>query len=316
MGHSTIKSFMMKAALAFAFYCIFLVSARRAPPSSQETATEAATEAATTAAVDSSSDDAVQTLVKAYIDAGTCGQITTGDSCGDSAESYYSEFEYNGRRVVIANGIPNHDAEHDQYFVNPNTRCERWTFMSLPLSPTQASSPVSTDMGVTGLANTGGTFYNHLSSPNGDVAMYNEGTSLDSCTGHSSSDGQYHYHANILCDSDAVDANVCAQIGYARDGVPLYGYCNDASGTQFSSCYSLKSGYSASSISMAAGTFQSAQYDSYYEFDSAGDCNLDEANGAIHPTTGEYSYFMTTTYPWVPTYYYGSEGAADLCNAA
>merc|ERR1711982_155203 len=133
----------MKAALAFAFYCIFLVSARRrAPPSSQETATEAATEAATTAAVDSSSDDAVQTLVKAYIDAGTCGQITTGDSCGDSAESYYSEFEYNGRRVVIANGIPNHDAEHDQYFVNPNTRCE---------SPTQATSPVSTDMGVTGL---------------------------------------------------------------------------------------------------------------------------------------------------------------------
>ena len=90
------------------------------------TATEAATEAATTAAVDSSSDDAVQTLVKAYIDAGTCGQITTGDSCGDSAESYYSEFEYNGRRVVIANGIPNHDAEHDQYFVNPNTRCERY----------------------------------------------------------------------------------------------------------------------------------------------------------------------------------------------
>merc|ERR1711982_206417 len=83
-----------------------------------------------------------------------------------------------------------------------------------------------------------------------------------------------------------------------------------------SSCYSLKSGYSASSISMAAGTFQSAQYDSYYEFDSAGDCNLDEANGAIHPTTGEFSYFMTTTYPWVPTYYYGSEGAADLCNAA
>ena len=167
--------------------------------------------------------------------------------------------------------------------------------MSLPLSPTQATSPVSTDMGVTGLANTGGTFYNHLSSPNGDVAMYNEGTSLDSCTGHSSSDGQYHYHANILCDADAVDANVCAQIGYARDGVPLYGYCNDASGTQFSSCYSLKSGYSASSISMAAGTFQSAQYDSYYEFDSAGDCNLDEANGIskfVYSSSLQHAYVL------------------------
>ena len=76
--------------------------------------------------------------------------------------------------------------------------------MSLPLSPSLASSAVSTDMGVTGLAVTGGTFYNHLSSPMGDVAMYNEGTSLVSCTGHSSADGQYHYHANILCDEEAV----------------------------------------------------------------------------------------------------------------
>ena len=77
----------------------------------------------------------------------------------------------------------------------------------------------------------------------------------------------------------------------------------------------------------------------YYEYDSdaytAGTCNLDKANGnvstetfvefnnndffvsgATHPTTGEYSYFMTTTYPWVPIYYYGDEGASDLCSAA
>merc|ERR1719232_1730791 len=307
----------MKAALAFAFYCVFLVSARRrAPPSSQETATEAATEAATTVAVDSSSDDAVQTLVKAYIDAGTCGQITTGDSCGDSTESYYSEFEYNGRRVVIANGIPNHDAEHDQYFVNPNTRCERWTFMSLPLSPSQGSSPVSTDMGVTGLATTGGTFYNHLSSPRGDVAMYNEGTSLDSCTGHSSSDGQYHYHANILCDEEASDPDTCKMIGYMRDGIPIYGYCKDASGVQFSSCFSLVSGATESEVNMAAGIFMSASLASSYEYSASGDCNLDEANGAVHPVTGEYSYFMTETYPWLPIYYYGSEGSVSLCDAA
>ena len=38
--------------------------------------------------------------------------------------------------------------------------------------------------------------------------------------------------------------------------------------------------------------------------------------GAVHPTTGEYSYFMTETYPWVPTAYYGSEGANSLCSAA
>merc|ERR1711973_884183 len=32
--------------------------------------------------------------------------------------------------------------------------------------------------------------------------------------------------------------------------------------------------------------------------------------GAIHPTTGKYSYFMTTTFPWVPMYYYGDGGVA------
>ena len=46
--------------------------------------------------------------------------------------------------------------------------------------------------------------------------MYNEGTSLDSCTGHSSADGQYHYHANIVCDSAATDPDTCKQIGWMR----------------------------------------------------------------------------------------------------
>ena len=50
---------------------------------------------------------------------------------------------------------------------------------------------------VIGLATTGGTFYNDLSSTDGDLALYNEGITLDSCNGHSSSDNQYHYHANI-----------------------------------------------------------------------------------------------------------------------
>ena len=174
------------------------------------------TEAVTTTEADSDDDDDVVTLVKSYIDSGTCDTVVTGTSCGDSAESYYAEFEYNGRRVVVANGIPDHDAENDQFTVNPNTRCERWTYLSLPLSPSLASAPVITDMGVTGLSVTGGTFYNHLSNPDGEVALYNEGQSLDSCAGHSSPNGQYHYHANILCDEEASDPDTCKFIGYMR----------------------------------------------------------------------------------------------------
>ena len=46
------------------------------------------------------------------------------------------------------------------------------------------------------------------------------------------------------------------------------------------------------------------------------DCNLDEANGAVHPTTGQYSYFMTTGYPWTPIKWAGDQGTATICSAA
>merc|ERR1719397_2511928 len=262
-------------------------------------------------------------LVKTYIDDGTCGEVSTGSLCGDDATSYYKEFEYLGNRV-ITNSIPDHEAESDAVKANPNTRCERWMFMSVPINPGQGASPEDTDMGVTGLAVTGGTFYNYLSTTKGDVALYNEGDSLDSCMGHSSYDGQYHYHANILCDlgsaAGASDADTCLLLGYMRDGVAVYGACVDSFGVQFTSCYSLSAGSSEETITTAGGDFLSASRitDYYYDSDklSSGACNLDDSNGAVHPTTGEYSYFMTTSYPWLPIYYYGSEGAESLCSAA
>merc|ERR1719427_68050 len=65
-------------------------------PRSSTTTTATATEASDTGTTD---DDYV-TLVKGYIDAGTCGEVSTGTNCGDSGTSYYNEFEYNGQRVV------------------------------------------------------------------------------------------------------------------------------------------------------------------------------------------------------------------------
>ena len=136
-------------------------------------------------------------------------------------------------------------------------------FMSVPLSPEKGSSAEDSEMGVTGLAVTGGTFYNYLSTPGGDVALYNEGSSLDSCMGHSSQDGQYHYHANILCDlgsaAGASEADTCLLIGYMRDGVPVYGACKDSEGVVFTSCYSLRSWGTEETITTAGGDFEYAQ---------------------------------------------------------
>merc|ERR1719402_1473846 len=184
----------MKFTLLTVLLSVFIFAAwvEGGPPPMPATTTEVAT---TTASDDD--DDEVVTRVKGYIDAGTCNDVETEDVCDD--ESYYKEFTYNGKRVVIANGYPDHEAEEDMYKSTPVDRCQRWTFMEVPLEPTKANTLELSSMGVVGLAVTGGTFYNYLSSPDGSLALPNEGTTLDSCLGHSSSDSQYHYHANINC---------------------------------------------------------------------------------------------------------------------
>ena len=69
-------------------------------------------------------DDAYMSLVKAYIEAGTCDEVSTGSLCGEEATSYYKEFEYLGQKVIITNSIPDHEAETDAVSPNPNTRLE------------------------------------------------------------------------------------------------------------------------------------------------------------------------------------------------
>ena len=67
--------------------------------------------------------------VKALIDAGTCADVESTSNCGDDAEGYYETFEYNGQRVIIVSGAPNHAAESELFlsdgYFNPNSRCKR-----------------------------------------------------------------------------------------------------------------------------------------------------------------------------------------------
>jgi len=132
--------------------------------------------------------------------------------------------------------------------------------------------------------------------------------------------GQYHYHGNINCTNagaatGANDPDMCKLIGYYRDGVPVYGFCKDSNGMVFTSCYKLNSGASTSTVVTASGTYNIGATTSDYTFTADSSCNLDEANGAMHPTTGKYSYFMTTDYPWTPRKY-GTTATASYCSAA
>ena len=139
-------------------------------------------------------------------------------------------------------------------------------------------------MGTVGLAVTGGGFFNHLSRPDGSLALANEGRTLDSCLGHSAGGGTYHYHANINCTdagaaTGANNPDTCLKIGYYRDGVPVYGFCKDNNGAMMTSCYSLVSGSTTYTLETVSGTYNVASTSSSYEYKPAPDCNLDEGNG-------------------------------------
>jgi len=295
----------------------------------------------------------VTTRVKGYIDANTCSAVSFSDysatACGDSATSYYKEFIYNNKRVIVSNNIPDHPAENDALNSNPNVRCPGFQFMHLPINPAKGSSIADTGLGTIGLAVTGGVFFNDLSNPDGSLALPNEGASLDSCLGHSApaggppaggppgggppgggppgrrvkrqvtpSAGKYHYHANLNCSdagsaTGANDPDTCLLIGYFTDGVPVYGFCKDNNGMMMTSCY--KTSSALTTVVTVSGTYQTASTNTDYTYTLDSNCNLDEASGAVHPSTGQYSYFMTTGYPWTPVKLAGDQGQATICGA-
>jgi len=262
--------------------------------------------------------------VKEYIDSDTCDRPRSSSRCGDTTTTFYNEFYYKNYRVIVTSQIPDHKAETDQLMRNPNERCESWQFAKLPINPSKGPTADDAGLGPIGLAVTGGVFFNDQAMGD-NLAMFAESRTLDSCFGHSNMFGTYHYHSNINCTdagaaTGANDPSVCKHIGHLRDGVPVYGFCNNSTGHTMTSCYKLVNGAVTTTVDHVSGTYANiGQTRADYEFDrdawKSGACNLDEGSGAIHPTTGQYSYFMTTEYPWTPIKYFGDHGVAQLCSA-
>merc|ERR1719362_433880 len=109
---------------------------------------------------------------------------SANSNCGDNAEGYYEEYIDGNYRYIIVSGAPSHAAEYDQDHANPNVRCELWQYIKVPVTWTDSGSDSQT-MGVTGYVMSGGTVYDHRSSPFGDLASYYEWDSLDPSFGHS-----------------------------------------------------------------------------------------------------------------------------------
>lgn len=148
-----------------------------------------------------------------------------------------------------SNGIPDHDRQ-SQYAL-PNTGvmvpsaatahaeadptvAQSYDF-KISTNPTKAATTTSTSLGTIGVMISGAVLFNPYEGDGSTVATASNFTVknsagqdvafLDSCNGHPTPMGQYHYHALPTCVTAMVDAasGPSHLLGIAFDGFPIYG---------------------------------------------------------------------------------------------
>ena len=181
-SRTKMKSFLYLSLLLFAA----TANARKTRPSGSTAAPTT-----TTAADDGTSSGYGPTIAALT----STDSVETSSNCGDDATGYYEEYVTDNARYVIVSGAPKHEAEYNQEKANPNTRCERWQYVKLPLTWSDSGSTTK-QMGATGYVTSGAVTYDARSNgTNGDLATYYEQDFFDPYNGHSDAFMQYHYHA-------------------------------------------------------------------------------------------------------------------------
>ncbi|CAL4110319.1 unnamed protein product [Meganyctiphanes norvegica] len=265
--------------------------------------TTTTTSTTTTTAAATTTEITAELLISAVSlqSSGTCYK-TSRSTCGCSVTYEDSEVYstiVGDYRIVASNGVPNHVYETGQVHANPNDACPHEVYMAVPANPTKGDTFNSYGMGIVGISISGGFLYNHLSSPAGDLAVYNEWESFDTCNGHSDQFCRYHYHEVPVCI--AGEGN-CTMVGYMRDGFAVHTFCaHETDDRYLKSCYQLNDGEEGSMQNHF--TYNATAY-------SNGDCDLDLANG--YTFSDGYAYVFTEDYPYIMMGYYGEE-LADIC---
>ncbi len=142
-------------------------------------------------------------------------------------------------------------------------------------------------------------------------------THLDAWGAHVTSQGNYHYHGDIVGLADEEDGSRHSVIyGFAADGYPIYykySYttANDASTAikELTSSYQLKSGTRPGDGTTAPdGSYDGTYIQDYEYVEGLGD--LDECNGRTGVTPeypgGTYYYVITSDFPRVPNCFKGT----------
>ncbi len=243
-----------------------------------------------------------------------CGAFENGGSAGGHVEVTLAD----GEAIVETSSLPDYPAS--DFGNNPNQALPQSLAFRVPLAPT--AGPSEAGLGHVGVAWNGVSLFNpsdarDIGGCTGNAA-YLESDGVDDYGGHPTGQGEYHYHtgdflrrAGELGLSNQPGAH-SSLVGYAFDGVPIYGsygFAADGSIAELRSCYRLKQerdccqdGPRCSTDSTFDGKpLQMGAFVEDFEFDeaasAAGDCDLDEFNSRV-AATPEYAspvrvYVMT-----------------------
>lgn len=256
------------------------------------------------------------------------GQLPPAWSENVSAKSTIHFELRNGYRMVIANGIPDHETGRFPNRGNPNVVSEQAYTFRIPLNPAPPIEPVLTadrvhrDNGyLFGVALNGVPFEPATGmnwTPNGvrrggrpgDWVHEAIGGSvdfgIDHANAHVQRTGAYHYHGIPV---PIVSEAQPTLVGYAADGYPIYGPLGYQDPTDAKSpLVALKSSWQLKTDHRPApprgpGGIPDGRYTADFEFKS-GSGDLDRLNGrfAVTPEypNGVYHYVLTDSFPHVP----------------
>jgi YHYH protein len=219
------------------------------------------------------------------------------------------------RRVMTANGWPDHEPGQFPRRGNPNRLAEQRHRFEIPLKPEVAVKPTPTGKAWFGVAVNGVPFEAGTNEYWGDGWNYEAihgsiNLGLDEHRAHVQPSGAYHYHGLPvgLIARLGGDGGKMLLLGWAADGFPIYtdhahATAQDAASPlkRMQSSYRLREGARPERPSGPGGTYDGA-FTADYEYKS-GSGDLDECNGRTGVTPefpgGTYYYCVTEAFPFV-----------------
>jgi hypothetical protein len=234
------------------------------------------------------------------------------------------------RRVITANGLPDHATGRFPNADNPNGISTQHYRFTIPAKPVAAAAPVPLVRQPFGIAVNGVLF-----DPGTAEMWHNDRASgwhydalgggfslgLDINNAHVQPNGAYHYHGVPVALLRRVSGGreQMSLVGWAADGFPIYALwghreAGDATSSQVKlrSSYRLKPGTRPATGVQPGGAYDGIFVEDFDYIPGSGD--LDECGGRMGVTPefpkGTYHYVLTEDFPFVPRFFRGQPDAS------